>query len=44
MTWAGFTQDVEHILYMFHLSSMSNNKEGANKKEIWVAPTQISSI
>jgi hypothetical protein len=29
MTWPGLTQDVEHFLFMFHLSSMSNDKEGA---------------
>jgi hypothetical protein len=29
MTWPGLTQDVEHLLFMFHLSSMSNDKEGA---------------
>jgi hypothetical protein len=29
MTWPGLTQDVEHWLFMFHLSSMSNDKEGA---------------
>jgi hypothetical protein len=29
MTWPGITQDVEHGLFMFHLSSMSNDKEGA---------------
>jgi hypothetical protein len=28
MTWSGLTQDVEHWLFMFHLSSMSNDKEG----------------
>jgi hypothetical protein len=28
MTWPGLTQDVEHWLFMFHLSSMSNDKEG----------------
>jgi hypothetical protein len=28
MTWPGLTQDVEHGLFMFHLSSMSNDKEG----------------
>jgi hypothetical protein len=27
MTWPGITQDVEHGLFMFHLSSMSNDKE-----------------
>jgi hypothetical protein len=29
MTWPGLTQDVEHWLFMFQLSSMSNDKEGA---------------
>jgi hypothetical protein len=29
MTWPGLTQDVERSLFMFHLSSMSNDKEGA---------------
>jgi hypothetical protein len=29
MTWPGLTQDVEHWLFMFHLLSMSNDKEGA---------------
>jgi hypothetical protein len=28
MTWPGPTQDVEHGLFMFHLSIMSKNKEG----------------
>jgi hypothetical protein len=28
MTWPGLTQDVEHWSFMFHLSSMSNEKEG----------------
>jgi hypothetical protein len=28
MTWPSLTQDVEHGLFMFHLSSMSNDKEG----------------
>jgi hypothetical protein len=28
MTWTGITQDIEHLLFMFHLSSMSNDKEG----------------
>jgi hypothetical protein len=30
MTWPGLTQDVEHGLFMFHLSSMSNEKEGSD--------------
>jgi hypothetical protein len=29
MIWPGLTQDVEHGSFMFHLSSMSNDKEGA---------------
>jgi hypothetical protein len=29
MTWPGLTQDVEHRLFMLHLSNMSNDKEGA---------------
>jgi hypothetical protein len=29
MKWPGLTQDVERWLSMFHLSSMSNDKEGA---------------
>jgi hypothetical protein len=29
MTWTGITQDVEHGMFMIHLSSMSNGKEGA---------------
>jgi Ulp1 family protease len=29
MTWPGLTKDVEHWLFMFHLSSISNDKEGA---------------
>jgi hypothetical protein len=29
MAWPGLTQDVEHLLIIFHLSSMSNDKEGA---------------
>jgi hypothetical protein len=44
MTWPGLTQDVEHGLFMFHLSSMSSDKDGAYKKEIWAAPTQNSRI
>jgi hypothetical protein len=28
MTWPDLTQDVEQGLFMFHLSSMSNDKEG----------------
>jgi hypothetical protein len=44
MTWPGLTQDVEHRLIMFHLLSMSNDKEAAIKQEIWAAPTQNSRI
>jgi hypothetical protein len=44
MTWHGLTQDIEHGMFMFHLSSMSNDKEGANTQEIWAAPTQNSRI
>jgi hypothetical protein len=29
MTWSDLTQDVEHGMFIFHLSSMSNDKEGA---------------
>jgi hypothetical protein len=29
MTWPGIIQDNEHGMFMFHLSSMSNDKEGA---------------
>jgi hypothetical protein len=28
MTWPGLTQNIEYCLFMFHLSSMSNDKEG----------------
>jgi hypothetical protein len=34
MTWPGLKQDVEHGLFIFHLSIMSNDKEGANTQEI----------
>jgi hypothetical protein len=44
MTWPGITQDVEHGLFMFHLSSMTNEKEGDCTQEIWAAPTQNSRI
>jgi hypothetical protein len=27
MTWPDLKQDVEHWLFMFHLSSMSNDKD-----------------
>jgi hypothetical protein len=33
MIWPGLTQDVENGLFMFHLSSMSNDKEGAKNKK-----------
>jgi hypothetical protein len=29
MTWPGITQDVEHGIFMIHLSNMSNDKEAA---------------
>jgi hypothetical protein len=44
MTWPDLRQDVEHRLLMFHLSSMSNDKEGSYTQEIWNAPTQNSRI
>jgi hypothetical protein len=44
MTWPGLTQDVGHGLFMFHLSSMSNDKEGVYKQERWADPTQNSRI
>jgi hypothetical protein len=44
MTWPGLTPDVEHGLFMFHLSNMSNDKQGVFKQEIWAAPTQNSRI
>jgi hypothetical protein len=44
MTWPGLTQDVEHELFMFHLSSMSDDKEGSKVQEIWASPTQNSRI
>jgi hypothetical protein len=44
MTWPGLTQDVERSFYMFHLSSISNDKEGEDTQEIWAAPTQYSRI
>jgi hypothetical protein len=40
MTWPGLTQDVEHQSCMFHLSNISNEKEGADTQEIWNAPTK----
>jgi hypothetical protein len=44
MTWPGLTQDVEHRLFMFHLSIMSNDKEGEQSQETLAAPTQNSRI
>jgi hypothetical protein len=44
MTCPVITQDVEYWLFMFHLSSMSNDKEGANNQEIWVVSTQNNRI
>jgi hypothetical protein len=32
MTWLGLTQDDEHSFYMFHLSSMSNDKDRKEHK------------
>jgi hypothetical protein len=29
MTWPGLIHHVEHAIFMFHLSIMSNHKEGA---------------
>jgi hypothetical protein len=29
MIWSGLSKDIEHWLFVFHLSSMSNDKEGA---------------
>jgi hypothetical protein len=40
MKWLGLSQDTEIRLFIFHLSSMSNDKEGA--KDIWAALTQNS--
>jgi hypothetical protein len=42
MTWPGLIQDVENWLFMFHLSSMSNDKEGVYTHQIRAAPTQNS--
>jgi hypothetical protein len=39
MTLPGLTQDAEHGLFMFHLSSLSNDKEEAYMQEIWASPT-----
>jgi hypothetical protein len=44
MIWPGLTSDVEHGLFKFHLSLMSNDKELVGKQEIWAAPTQNSRI
>jgi hypothetical protein len=44
MTWPGLTQDADHGLLMFRLSSMSANEEGAATQEIWATPTQNSRI
>jgi hypothetical protein len=44
MTWPGLIQNVEHLLFMFHLSSMSNDKEGAKTQEIWAPFIQNSRI
>jgi hypothetical protein len=41
MTWPGLTQDVEHGMLMLHLSSISHNKEGAQKNEFLPAATRI---
>jgi hypothetical protein len=42
MTWPGLTQDVEHGLFMFHLSSISNDKEGAKRKKYGLLPPKIA--
>jgi hypothetical protein len=42
MTWPGLTQDVEHGLFMFHLSSMSNDKEGAKYKKYGLLPPKTA--
>jgi hypothetical protein len=44
MTWPGLTDDIEHQMFMFHLSCISNDKEGAIAQEIRAAPTQNSEI
>jgi hypothetical protein len=40
MTCTNLTQDVEYRLFVFHLSGMSYDKEGAYMQEIWDAQTQ----
>jgi hypothetical protein len=42
MTWTGLTQDLEHLLFMSHLLSISNDKEEVSMQEIWNAPIQIA--
>jgi hypothetical protein len=42
MPWPGLTQNVEHGLFMFHLSSMSNDKEGAKSKKYGLLPPKIA--
>jgi hypothetical protein len=42
MTWPGLTQDFEHGLFIFHLSRMSYDKEGAYSQEIWLLPHKIA--
>jgi hypothetical protein len=42
MTWHGLTQDYEDCLLMFHLSSMSNDKEGAERKKYGLLPPKIA--
>jgi hypothetical protein len=42
MTWPGLKKDVEQGLFMFHLSSMSNDKEGAERKKYGLLPTKIA--
>jgi hypothetical protein len=42
MTWPGLTHDFEHGLFMFHLSRMSYDKEGAYAQEIWMFPNKIA--
>jgi hypothetical protein len=41
MTWPGLTQDVEPLLSMFHLSSMSNYKEKEKCKKYRLLPFKI---
>jgi hypothetical protein len=40
MTWPGLTQDVENCLFMFHLSSMSNEKK--ERKKYGLLPPKIA--